>query len=221
MKKLDEYKLVIWDLDGTLYFQKEFRIKMARVLVRSLICNPRHWKEAFVILKYRSLREKWDPADTGADLEKRQYMAAGKHFGMSGEQVERIIARWMMEEPLKHLRAYRDEKAAGTLKALQEKGIKVIVYSDYPTADKLKALEIQVSGDFSAMDDEIACMKPNPRGLEYIIEKYKTSKEDSIMIGDRMEKDGEAAKGAGIDYLILEKKRKNREIQYKKGIGLL
>ena len=37
MKKLDEYKLVIWDLDGTLYYQKEFRLKMARVLIQKLL----------------------------------------------------------------------------------------------------------------------------------------------------------------------------------------
>ena len=40
------------------------------------------------------------------------------------------------------------------------------------------------------------------------------------MIGDRMEKDGEAARAAGIDYLILERKRKNRKLQYEKGVGL-
>lgn len=221
MKKIDEYKLVIWDLDGTLYFQKEFRIKMIMVLAGGLIFHPRHWKDAFVILKYRSLRDKWDAADTGADLEKRQYMEAGKPFGMSGEQVEKIIVHWMMEEPLKHLKAYRDERVVKTIKILQEKGVQTVVYSDYPTKDKLRALGIQVSDSFSAMDDVIACMKPNPKGLEYIIKKYKIAKKDSIMIGDRMEKDGQAARAAGIDYLILERERKKREIQYKKGIGLV
>ena len=41
------------------------------------------------------------------------------------------------------------------------------------------------------------------------------------MIGDRMEKDGEVAQAVGIDYLILERNRRERELQYKKGIGLL
>lgn len=221
MKKLDEYKLVIWDLDGTLYFQKEFRLKMAMVLLQNLVFTPTHWKDAFVILKYRSLREKWDASDTGTDLEERQYAETGKSFGMSSGWVKQIISRWMLEEPLLHLKAYRDETAAKTIKELQKKGIETIVYSDYPTVDKLKALDIMVSGSYAATDDEIACMKPNPKGLQYIIDKYQIAKEDTIMIGDRMEKDGEAAKAVGIDYLILERERKNRKLQYEKGIRLL
>ena len=221
MKSLDKYKLVIWDLDGTLYFQKEFRIKMAKVLMRKLVFTPFHWKEAFVILKYRNLREAWDASDVGEDLEERQYAKTGESFCMSAKEVEQIISRWMLEEPLAHLKAYRDEIAVKTIKILQKKGIETIVYSDYPTIDKLKALEIEVSGSYAATDDVIACMKPNPKGLEYILSKYQIAKEDAIMIGDRMEKDGEVAKAAGIDYLILERKRKERELQYKKGIGLL
>ena len=221
MKKLGEYKLVIWDLDGTLYFQKEFRLKMAMVLLQKLAFTPTHWKDAFVILKYRSLREKWDDSDTGRNLEERQYVETGKSFGMSSEQVKQIVSRWMLEEPLSHLKAYRDENAAKTIKKLQEKGIETVVYSDYPTVDKLKALDIMVSGSYAATDDEIACMKPNPKGLQYIIDKYQIAKADIIMIGDRMEKDGEVAKAVGIDYLILKRDRKDRELQYKKGIGLL
>ena len=221
MKQLDDYKLVIWDLDGTLYFQKEFRVKMAMVLINNLMFTPKHWKDALVILKYRSLREKWDASDTGADLEERQYIETGKRFKITGEQVRHIVAHWMLEEPLYHLKSYRDEIAVRTIEKLQQKGIKTVVYSDYPTKDKLKALKIKVSESFAATDDVIACMKPNPKGLEYILNKYQIAKEDAIMIGDRMEKDGEVAKAVGIDYLILERVRKDRMLQYKKGIGLL
>ncbi len=221
MKVLDNYKLVIWDLDGTLYYQKEFRMKMTMVLMRKLLFTPRHWKDVLVILKYRSLREKWDAADTDAELEKRQYIETGKSFRMTGEQVEAVIGRWMLEEPLSHLRAHRDDTAAWTIEKLQQNGIQTVVYSDYPTKDKLKALGIKVLDSYAATDPEIGCMKPNPKGLEYIINKYQIAKEDTIMIGDRMEKDGEVAKAVGIDYLILKRKRKEREIQYKKGIGLM
>lgn len=221
MKSLDKYKLVIWDLDGTLYFQKEFRIKMAKVLMQKLIFTPAHWKDAFVILKYRRLRDAWDSSDIGEDLEERQYAKTGESFHLSAEEVKQIIVHWMLEEPLAHLKAYRDETAAKTIKLLREKGILTIVYSDYPTVDKLKALDIEVLDSYAATDDVIACMKPNPKGLQYIIDKYQIAKEDTIMIGDRMEKDGEVAQAVGIDYLILERERKNRKLQYEKGIGLL
>ncbi len=220
MKKLDEYKLIIWDLDGTLYYQKEFRMKMIRVLLKKLILRPSKWKEAFVIFRYRQIREKWDVSDSGDDMEMRQYTMTGKVCGMQPEEVQRIIIHWMHEEPLKHLLSYRDEDAALRIKRMQKQGIRNVVYSDYPTKDKLKALEIFVEDSFAASDKVIGCMKPNPKGIEYIIGKYKIDKKDAIMIGDRMEKDGEAAIAAGIDYLILNRKRKDRKNQYETGIGL-
>lgn len=220
MRRLDEYKLVIWDLDGTLYYQKEFRIKMAEILLKKLVLSPSKWKELIVILKYRQMREKWDASDSGNDMEMRQYAKTALSCGMSPEEVKRIIIHWMHEEPLKYLLPYRDEEAVLRMRAMQKQGIRNVVYSDYPTKDKLKALEIPVEESFSAADEVIGCMKPNPKGIEYILQKYRINKKDAIMIGDRMEKDGEAAIAAGIDYLILRRKRKDRKNQYEAGIGL-
>lgn len=215
MKSLEEYKLVIWDLDGTLYFQQEFRVKMAMVLLRNLILRPVKWKELVVILKYRQIREKWDASDSGADLEMRQYAETALRCRMKTEEVRRIIICWMHEEPLKHLLPYRDEDAVELMNTLQKQGILNVVYSDYPTIDKLNALNIKVKDSFAASDKEIGCMKPNPKGIEYILQKYEIHKKDAIMIGDRLEKDGEAAIAAGIDYLILRRKRKERMKQQK------
>lgn len=220
MKRLDEYKLVIWDLDGTLYFQQEFRVKMIMVLLQKLVLKPSKWKEAIVILKYRKLREHWDASDSGEDMEMRQYAITGQSCGMSAEEVKRIIIRWMMKEPLSYLYFYRDEKAVELINKLRKLGIINVVYSDYPTKDKLKALDIQVEDSFAAADEVIGCMKPNPKGIEFIVDKYMIDKKDTIMIGDRMEKDGEAAKAAGVDYLILKRNRKDRKNQYAAGIGL-
>ena len=214
MKKLDKYKLVIWDLDGTLYFQQEFRLKMAMVLLKKLFLRPSKWKELIVILKYRQVRENWVASDSGDDMEMRQYVRTASKCGIQPEEVKRIIIHWMHEEPLKHLLPYRDEEAVIRIKEMQKQGILNVVYSDYPTKDKLKALEIWVEGSFAASDKEIGCMKPNPKGIEYILQKYKVDKKDAIMVGDRMEKDGEAAIAAGVDYLILKRKRKDRKKQY-------
>lgn len=220
MKKLTDYKLVIWDLDGTLYFQKEFRVQMIKVLLKKLVLRPNHWKEILVILKYRKVRENWDATDTKDDLEKRQYDATGKACHMSPKQVESIVSHWMLQEPLQHLYPYRDEHAVKIIEQLQERKIATVVYSDYPTKDKLAALGIEVLESFAANDKEIGCMKPNPKGIEYIMDKYHVDKNDTLMIGDRMEKDGQAAMAAGVDCLILEKSCKNRQKQYKTDVIL-
>ena len=43
----------------------------------------------------------------------------------------------------------------------------------------------------------------------------RVAKDKTIIIGDRMVKDGKAAKKAGCDYLILSKSKKKREEQLK------
>ncbi|MGN1313935.1 MAG: HAD family hydrolase [Lachnospiraceae bacterium] len=214
MKKLTQYKLIIWDLDGTLYYQKPFRKKMIEVILKELVFKPSRWKEARVILCYRRLREKWDPSDSEEDLEMRQYAACGAKCGLMKEQIKEIVTFWMHEAPLKYLKAYRDEEAALLIGRLRKKGILNVVYSDYPTKDKLRALEIVVDGQYCSADPDISSMKPNPKGIQVILKKLKIKAEDTLMIGDRIEKDAEAAKAAGVDYLILSRGQKERQQCY-------
>lgn len=214
MKRLEDYKLVIWDLDGTLYYQKEFRRKMMTVFIKSLFSSPGILKEIAVILKYRDIREKWPVDNKEEDMVFRQYKKTAEIFRMKPMEVEKIITYWMHEKPLEYLPAFKDDKAADLINHLLKKGITTVVYSDYPTKEKLRALNIQVTDSFQASDPEISCLKPNPAGMEFIIKKYNVSKQHVIMIGDRLKKDGEAAKRAGTDWFILDKKRKKRARQY-------
>ena len=54
-RKLDEYKAVVLDLDGTLYYQKPFRMRMVRFLAWHLITHPVALKDMFIILDYRKV----------------------------------------------------------------------------------------------------------------------------------------------------------------------
>lgn len=216
MKAINQYRLIIWDLDGTLYYQKPFRRRMAWILAKELGLKPSGWKQIRVILHYRRLRENWDSADTKGELENRQYEACGRHFGLSCTAVKEIIERWMHKEPLSQLKDFRDEEAEQWIRRLTGEGRMNVVYSDYPTGDKLEALGICVDRQFFSGDQEISCMKPNPKGIEYILHTMGVDAKEALMIGDRMEKDGKAAIDAGIDYLILSADPQKRTLQYQK-----
>ena len=110
MKNLLDFDLIIWDLDGTLYYQKEFRKKMAAIIIRELLFTPKRWKELFLILHYRRLREKWDPLDEEKDLEKRQYKEAGLKFGLSSEEVKKVIENWMQEKHFTKSEIFTEQK---------------------------------------------------------------------------------------------------------------
>ena len=53
----------------------------------------------------------------------------------------------------------------------------------------------------SSDDKNINALKPNPKGLNYIIEYFKCPIEHCIFIGDRFDKDGLCAKYAGLKNL--------------------
>ena len=58
-QRIEEYKAIIFDLDGTLYFQKSFRKKMICFLLLHLLNNPKAILDILIVWKYRVIREDW------------------------------------------------------------------------------------------------------------------------------------------------------------------
>lgn len=48
----------------------------------------------------------------------------------------------------------------------------------------------------------VPLQKPDPCGLKYLMEMTNTPPDETILIGDRDERDGEAGRRAGVDVLI-------------------
>ena len=77
--------------------------------------------------------------------------------------------------------------------------------------DKLKAMNVIVEGIYDPDDKRIDELKPSSKGLKVIMDDTGIMPEDILMIGDREEKDGMCAKGAGVDSLILARKVNDRD----------
>ncbi len=220
-KKLDEYKAVVLDLDGTLYYQKPFRMRMVRFLAWHLVTHPRAIKDMFIILDYRKVREDWERYentqcfDEAMDLETRQYRFVAERKKTTTEHVQEVIRFYMLEAPLKLLYEYRDSELIHMIEELRKKQIRIVIYSDYPVENKRKALQVEADLCFTSTDEEINCMKPDPRGLQLILQQLQMKPEEVIMVGDRYEKDGLAAIANNMDYIILDSNKKKRQIQEK------
>lgn len=214
---LSEYRAVIFDLDGTLYYQKPFRIRMLFYLLGHMLRHPSSVGDIFLIKRYREVREKWEtyeqtvsfPADLS--LEDRQYEFVAGEKKVSPKRVEEAVRFYMQEVPLTLLPAYKDAILAETIELLKKKGISIVVYSDYPVEEKLRALGIKADLCFTSADGQIDCMKPDPKGLKVILETLSLNAEDAVMVGDRYEKDGLAAIGNQMDYIIVPSSIKERE----------
>ncbi len=224
-KKITEYRAVVFDLDGTLYYQQKLRMTMAGRLIGYYSMHPWRVKELVIIKEFRTVREHWEKVrqelpvvlenlNESDSLDEIQYAYVAKKMNETAERVEQVIRRWIYENPLSALRMSKDEEIGQLMNRLRERNIRVIIFSDYPVKDKLEALEMEADGMYSATDERIMELKPAPKGLVLIMQDYGMKPEDILMIGDRFSKDGLAAVNAGVDYLILDKTPQKRHEVY-------
>ena len=207
-KSLMEYDAVIFDVDGTLYFQRPMRLKMAWRLGCFYLLRPWRLRELAALKYFRKLRERWQEEkeeNSGGPLDQRQYEAVGKKLGMAASRVKETVERWMYETPLDLLPGCQDRMITGLMERLSRRGAAVMVYSDYPAQDKLKAMGVPVQEGrvFCALDPDMMCLKPDPKGMRHILETAGFQPEQALMIGDRYSRDGLSAKNVGADWLIL------------------
>lgn len=206
-KTLLRYQAVIFDVDGTLYFQPRLRFYMACRLLSFYALHPLRLKELYILRKYRQARELWNEemSDRNSELlEEDQYRYVAEKCNSSQSEVASIVHLWIHEIPLAYLTRCKDIELSRLIRELREHSILTAAYSDYPLAAKLEALHIEMDYLFCSTDAEIGCMKPDPAGMQVILDRLKLPPSDVLMIGDRYEKDGIAAINKGMDYIILD-----------------
>ena len=212
-KKMSEYRLVLFDMDGTLYYQRPLQLAMGLLMLKNALCHKQGLLELITVLKFRKMREHWSDTEK---VDTKLYEALSKERKISVEKAEDIIRKWIYDMPLQYLRRFRDDTLVEFVQNLQDKEVTTVVYSDYPTEDKQKVLEIPDVPGFYGGQAEIGALKPDAKGIRYIMKHYGIEdKNEVLMVGDRMSKDGLAAENAGVDYLILKKYKWMRKKQYK------
>lgn len=199
--KVSAIKAIIFDLDGTLYSQRKLRALMAFDLSIYYLIHPKMIGEIGILAAFRKERDAHDSPSSGKLLSHEQFEWAAHRTGQSVERVAAVVDRWIYKRPLKYLLSCRFEKAAEIFRHAKERNIPVAIASDYPVAEKMKALNLDFQVGACATDPAVNAFKPRPDVLLEAARQLGVNPECCLMIGDRDEKDGAAAHAAGMSYL--------------------
>lgn len=195
-----QVELVAFDVDGTLYDQRALRPRMARDLLLQVL-RRRELRPLSVVARYRRLREALGDAEA-ADFEARLLSETAAASHCTEAEVRAIVAEWVEQRPLPYLARCRYAGVAELFDGLRRHGKRIGVLSDYPARDKLAALGLQADVVVSANDADVGLLKPHPRGLQHLMQQAAASPAGTLLIGDRVERDGLAARRAGARCLI-------------------
>jgi len=194
-----EHDAWLVDLDGTLYSAQPVKLALAvelAVLGLGAVGTLR---------RFRSEHERLRETQAGPSPSPYQLQLEGtaRALGVGAGEVESAVHEWMIERPGKWLRRFRRRSLLAELEAFRTQGGRLALVSDYPARRKLDALgcrhlfEIIVA---NGEDGGPRWLKPHPDGLLSACERLGVHPERCLMLGDRSDADGEAARRAGMAF---------------------
>ena len=195
-----DIRLVVFDVDGTLYRQRPLRLRMARDLVLHAVTKA-EFAPIAVLGKFRRIRERLGEERTDG-FEATLIAEAAAASGRSPEAVQALVDDWIETRPLPYLAACRYDGVAELFEGLRRHGKTIGVLSDYPAKAKLAALGLAADHVVTAGDPGVGILKPHPRGLQVLMDRAGVAPTATLLIGDRADRDGVAAREAGARVLI-------------------
>ncbi|HUI92131.1 MAG TPA: HAD family hydrolase [Chitinivibrionales bacterium] len=189
---------IIFDLDGTLYVLRWF--------MKPLIFF-RLFPGGMRLPRFLAVREKFAGRDMG-DRE-RLLAAVGGEFGrgerMPAEQAKQWITDRFYPAFVAIMPFFRFSRPfiRRLLGALREKGVRLAVLSDYGCVkERLEKLGLSPTiFDAVSSCEDAGALKPHPRPLLAIAEKWGIAPGQILVLGDRADTDGAAAKNAGMQFI--------------------
>jgi FMN phosphatase YigB (HAD superfamily) len=201
LSQWDRIRAVIFDVDGTLYHGPGLRRRMLVELITHCLADPRRLPLLRLLRLYRSERERLAEEEASGIL-RLQYERPAARLGIPAAAVEEAVGVWIHRQPLPYLRAHRIPGAERFLALVRASGRAVAVLSDYPAKAKLAALGLDADRIVCGTDSDVDRLKPHPAGLIKLVNDLGMEPDDCLLIGDRDDRDGAAARRIGMPCLL-------------------
>jgi FMN phosphatase YigB (HAD superfamily) len=193
------YKAWLVDLDGTLYNASAVRLAMAAELMLG------HWRAMARLRVFRREQERirHETLDGSTCPYRLQLERTARRLNCPCDEIDALVCRWMQHRPGKWLRVFRRRGLLREVQGFRIAGGRTALVSDYPASMKLAAL-----GATSLFETVVAIgeeagprwLKPHPAGLLAAAGRLGVEPAECLVLGDRPEVDGEAARNAGMAF---------------------
>lgn len=196
------------DLDGTLYRSKPLKRAMALRVVCSVLA-PINFESVKALRTFRAWHERLREQDHDCVPHPfaLQLQCAAEEIGWSADELEHLVQDWMVYRPSKLLHRYRRQALIDELRAHRAGGGRLALVSDYPARTKLEGLGLAELFEVVVANGEAGSpqrLKPHPEGYLLAAERLGVAPADCLVIGDRDDADGEAARRAGMAFRRVE-----------------
>jgi HAD superfamily hydrolase (TIGR01549 family) len=194
-----EHDAWLVDLDGTLYAGRPVKLALAAELALQGL------SAVGTLRRFRSEHEhlRRTQAEPTASPYRLQLERTAEALGVEAMVVEGHVREWMIERPGKWLRRFRRRALLAELEAFRTRGGRLALVSDYPARRKLEALGCSQLFELIVANGEDGgprWLKPHPDGLLRACEQLQVRPERCLVLGDRHDADGEAARRAGMAF---------------------
>jgi HAD superfamily hydrolase (TIGR01549 family) len=187
------------DLDGTLYHARPVQALAAL----ELLCRG-----PFAIGVVRAFRQEHERMRREAiafepDPWRAQISRTAVRLELAPARVETLARRWLIERPGRWLRFFRRRQLLAAIHAARSRGIRTGLVSDYPASEKLARMGLASLFDTIVASGEPGGptrLKPHPAGFLLAAERLGIAPERCLVIGDREDADGAAARAAGMGF---------------------
>ena len=194
-----DIKLVVFDLDGTLYQKRGLACRM-------FFNAAKDWKLMLAERKTRrTLRGKWLPdEDSFYNL---YFQTMARFCDLTAPELRTWYFNRYMPLMVELIRKFHrpTEWLDDFIHLCKQNTVQLVVLSDYGhVAEKLEALGIDKKlFDWVISAPELGGLKPAPQLLLQILEKVKVTPKQCLVIGDREDTDGQLAQSVGAMFQLV------------------
>ena len=195
------------DLDGTLYHPLPVKLVMGLELA---LLGARAWSAVAAFRReHESLREAPpgpEEVQAAGGPYQLQLARAAQSCGLEPGELGPLVEHWMVRRPARWLRLFRRRSLISQIDAFLAQGGRCALVSDYPARFKLQAMGLETRFEVVVANGEEGgppALKPAPQGYLEAARRLGVAPEEALVIGDRDEADGAAARAAGMSFRLI------------------